>query len=81
VSIACEGFSLHGHIVPYASRAGFGTLKLGSPGCRALRRASSLTPLLMYGMHYTIRATAPRHWTDVVMRVYLVLPLLNRSSF
>ena len=80
MSIACEGLSLHGHIVP-VSRAGVGTLKVESPGCRALRRASSLTPLLMYGMHYTIRATAPRHWTDVVMRVYLVLPLLNRSSF
>jgi hypothetical protein len=46
VSIACEGLYLHGHIVP-VSRAGVGTLKIESPGCRAHYRARSLAPLWM----------------------------------
>jgi hypothetical protein len=46
VSIACEGVSLHGHIVP-VSRAGVGTSKIESPGGRALHRARSLAPLWM----------------------------------
>jgi hypothetical protein len=54
-------------IVPLP-RAGFGTLL--SAGCRALRRASSLTPLSMYSSDYISRVTIPSKPVPLVFYFY-----------